>query len=413
MFLTFASSNCSSLFFLVTQYSTSKDVLFLMHILTRIYFGLYLLLFFGMAQEDTLQVLECQTLGRQMPHTPWLVAIVLTAICLCLVRMLHRAFSKLCHAQTAIPAYFATAWLATMLVCVPFASCFHFATLTIAAIALCAACLYLHHRWGLSEKNVGAWHKAMLHIVVLLLLSTYIGIGAAATDTDHYEMKTSRLLLEGKFKKVKHIGENSLETTPRLIAMRTYAMATAPGRLGERFFDQPLTPSTNATTLLLPQDDRQAILFPVDSLCRKLRAPRPSAEEQSKAEKAVDYFRFAAENAGSHPSIAADYYLCALLANRQIDLFAREIQHYYPQQVRKQKHLPKYYAQALVMYTHMRTRPTVVFSDAAVEANYNDYSEMRDTLRRADIRNNMLRRSYGETYWWYYQEGLHAQSPSH
>lgn len=154
-------------------------------------------------------------------------------------------------------------------------------------------------------------------------------------------------------------------------------------------------------------------MFPIDSLCQKLRAPRPSAEEQSKAEKAIDYFRQAAENAGHHPSIAADYYLCALLANRQIDRFACEIQQYYPRQVREQKHLPKYYTQALVMYTHMRTRPTVVFRDAAVEANYNDFSEMRDTLKRADIRNNMLRRSYGETYWWYYQEGLRAQSPSH
>lgn len=384
-----------------------------MHTLTRIYFGLYLLLFFGMAQEDTLHLLECQISGTQVPHTPWLVAIVLTVVCLCLVGILHRTFCKLCHVQTDIPAYFTTAWMATILVSVPFASYLYFVTLAIAAIALCAVCLYLHHRWGLAKKNVGAWHKVMFHIVFLLLLSIYLGIGAAATDTDHYEMKTSQLLHDGKFKKIKHVGAKSLETTPRLIAMRTYAMATAPGLLGERFFDQPLTTSTNATSLLMPYDSRQAILFPIDSLCCKLRSPHPSIEEQNKAEKAIDYFRHAAENAGQHPSIAADYYLCALLANRQIDRFAHEIQHYYPRQVREQKHLPKYYAQALVLYTHMRTRPSVVFSDAAIEANYNDYSEMRDTLRRADIRNNMLRRSYGETYWWYYQEGLHAHSPSH
>lgn len=384
-----------------------------MHILTRIYFGLYLLLFFGSAQEDTLHLLECQITGTQVPHTPWLLAIVLTAVCLCLVRILHRAFCNLCHAQTPIPAYFATGWFATILVSIPFASCFHLPTQTLAAIALCAACLYLNRRWKHAEKNAATWHKAMTHIVFLLLLSIYTGIGPAATDTDHYEMQTSQLLRDGKFKKVKHIGGKSLETTPHLIAMRTYAMATAPGLLGERFFDQPLPPSTNATSLLIPQDSRQTILFPIDSLCQKLRAPRPSAEEQSKAEKAIDYFRQAAENAGHHPSIAADYYLCALLASRQIDRFACEIQQYYPRQMREQKHLPKYYTQALVMYTHMRTRPTVVFRDAAVEANYNDFSEMRDTLKRADIRNNMLRRSYEETYWWYYQEGLCAQSPSH
>ncbi len=382
-----------------------------MNILTRIYFSLYLLLFFGTAQDDALHLLECQIAGKQMPHTPWLVAIALTAVGIGLVRALQSTFCKLCH--TAIPAYFATAWLATMLVSVPFASCLHVVVLTLAAIALCAISLFLERRWLHQSTNATTWHKAMTHTAVLIILSIYMGIGAAATDTDHYEMKTSLLLLEEKPEAVKRIGEKSLESTPRLVAMRSYAMATAPGKLGELFFDQPLMPSANATSLLLPQDDRQALLFPLDSLCKKLCAPRPTAAEQSQAEKAVDYFKHAAEKAGPHPSIAADYYLCALLANRQIDRFAHEIGRYYPSQLHKQKRLPKYYAEALVMYTHLRTRPVVVFNDAAIEANYNDFSEMGDTIRRADIRNNMLRRSYGETYWWYYKEGRHAQSPSH
>ncbi len=382
-----------------------------MRIVTRIYFGLYLLLFFGTAQEDTLHFIESLCFGKPAPHTPWLVAIVFTALALSLTNVIGRLFCK--HCRTAIPAYFTTAWAATMLVSAPFASWVRLTSITVAAVVLCAACMYLQRRWEAAQKNSTMWHRAMSHTVFLLLLSVYMGVGAAATDTDHYEMKTSQLLLKGKPKKVKHIGAKSTETTPRLIAMRAYAMATAPGLLGDRFFDQPLMPSTDATSLLLPQDDKQTVLFPADSLCHKLSAPLPSAAAHTQAEEAADYFRHAAEKAGFHPSIAADYYLCALLANRQIDRFAQEILRYYPRQVREQKHLPKYYAEALVMYTHMRTRPAVIFSDATIEANYNDFSEMGDTIHQTDVRNNMLRHSYGETYWWYYKEGRRAQSPSH
>lgn len=382
-----------------------------MPILPRLYFAVYLLLFFGKAQEDSLHLLESQLLGQYAPHTPWLLAVILTALAYALTTFLSKRFAK--HHKSTSAVYVLTAWMVTILVSLPFASWLYLTCLTIIAAALCAASIYLQQRWETKHEGAALWHPGMSYIAFLLALSLYMGIGAAATDVEHYEMQTAQLLHKERHNKVKHIGKEALDTSRRLVAMRAYAMGTAPGLLGDRFFDQPLERTTDATSLLLPTDCRQELMFSADSLCKMLGAKRPTTEEQTDAEKAEAYFKRVAESRGFHPSVAADYYLCALLANRKIDAFAQEIQRYYPRQTREQKHMPKYYAQALVMYTHLRTRPAIVYSDAATEANFKDYSDMGDSLKNAAVRNNLLRRSYGETYWWYYKEGKYAQHASH
>lgn len=99
---------------------------------------------------------------------------------------------------------------------------------------------------------------------------------------------------------------------------------------------------------------------------------------------------------------AVDYYLCALLMDRNIDLFVREITKLYPRRIRSH-HLPQYYAEALVYYTRTRTRPLVVYHDAAIEANLRDYTEMAAKYPDRSVRYNMMRRSYGETYWFWHE----------
>ena len=74
---------------------------------------------------------------------------------------------------------------------------------------------------------------------------------------------------------------------------------------------------------------------------------------------------------------------------------------YYPRETQKGK-LPTYFAQALVLYQHSCLQPVTSYSDNSIEANYQDYGEMGDSISNPLVRNNMLRNSYGETYWWWY-----------
>ena len=103
-----------------------------------------------------------------------------------------------------------------------------------------------------------------------------------------------------------------------------------------------------------------------------------------------------------HSLPALDYYLCALLLEGNLDIFSKEFLRLYPRSLRNKK-LPIYFAEALFLYTHTRTRPILVFHDSAVEANWQDYSTMKTGQTDSTIRQNLLRRSYGQTYWWWYE----------
>ena len=52
-----------------------------------------------------------------------------------------------------------------------------------------------------------------------------------------------------------------------------------------------------------------------------------------------------------------------------------------------------------------RTLPAVVYREAAIEANRRDYLDYSRTLPPCPQRANVLRSTYGETYWWCYEYG--------
>ena len=64
--------------------------------------------------------------------------------------------------------------------------------------------------------------------------------------------------------------------------------------------------------------------------------------------------------------------------------------------------LPKHYREALILYTHLRSNPIVVFHDDIIDADYRDYQEMERKYANSQERQTMLRDTYGKTYWYYY-----------
>lgn len=366
----------------------------------RIIYFLSLLLYFALAQADVVNYLCSMILSRPAPQWPWLYAPVLTALCYGVTRLLSRCLGKYCG-NTYWP-YVITSCLAALSVSFPFASTTHLIVLPLAALVSGVLIhLWLKRLQRLSNGPTGLWHTFLPPTVILTLLGLYMGIGAAAPDYVHYELRTAGALRGNHPRQAYKIGETALATSPRLFALRCYLLATTDRQgLGHQIFKQPV-PRGGSSILLFPTDRRQSLTLPADTLYRTLgSAPRPG-------ESTLAYLRrcaVAAKTGNPHEKYlpAIDYYLCALLLDRRIDLFAQEIRTFYPLRIRQHK-LPSYYAQALVLYTRSRTRPSIVYRDGAVEANLRDYSEMSDTISCADCRRNLLRRSYGETYWWWYE----------
>lgn len=368
----------------------------------RIFFSLSLLFFFAKSQYDVIAYMVSCAVGRPVAAWPWLAAILLTTLLTGAAFVAERKVRAL--RRDAFPAYVAAAWLAVAGVSFPFAGWGRQAVLFCVAVALIVGGWLWQRRLSrLYPEPRTLWQSFMPPAVRLLLLTIYIGVGAGATDAAHYELRTAQAVMEGRPSDAYEVGARSLAASPRLFALRCYVLAkTLPAGLGEKLYEQPV-PEGGSANLLFPADERQKYMLPADSLSHLLGAQRRAGEE------AVAYFRRCAyaecdslsslKNTSSRP--AADYYLSALLLDRRIDDFAVEVKKLYPRAVEKGT-LPTYFAQALMLYTRRCSNPAVRYTNAAIEANYLDYADMGDTIADPRKRNNLLRRSYGQTYWWWF-----------
>lgn len=363
-------------------------------------FSLFLLLFLALSQSDVTGYLLALLAGRPLPSHPWLTALLFVAVPVIWTWWGGRWMKTV--SGSAYPAFLMAVWGVAATLSAPFVSITWQIGLLIVAVGLFSLDRWSRFHWERSFRHPHTfWQQFMPSLVRMLALFLYMGVGVGVSDTDHYELRTAEALRSGREREAFQVGGQSLSVTPRLFAMRCYSIAVAgSGGLGSKLFEQPV-PAGGASSLLLPDDHRQRLLWQPAELSDLLGAV------QKKQENALDYFRRCAYNCHSNHSdkrfrTAVDYYLSALLLDRRLDDFAREVSHFYPQQTR-QGRLPLYFAQALLLYNRLRTQPTVLYADATVAENLRDYVAMGDTLADRKVRCNLLRREYGETYWWWYE----------
>lgn len=369
----------------------------------RLLFTIYLLLYFRFAQYDVSGYWLSLIAGHFVEPWPWTMALVATGVLL-LVLCLTEKLLAYWH-KPVIVAYAIVAWLATAGVGMAFTTVWH--QLLLAAGGLVLAWLlmitdkHLRHRSRITPQTFGV--NFQFFAVQMLLLCVYVGVGNGVTDLQHYELRTAQALQSKHPKRAYKVGDKSYATSHRLFAMRCYLMATTHKKgLGDEVFSQMVPAGGAASLLLLPTDKYQQLLLPASKL-ERLLGSRRHANEGALAYLHRCAWLSAFMGDGKHTA-AADYYLCALLLERKLDLFAKEIVYYYPTEVAQSK-LPRYFAQALILYQRTRTQPKVFYTDSNIEANYRDYTDMADSIPDRTVRTNMLRYSYGETYWWWYSYG--------
>lgn len=373
----------------------SKSIV--MPIFARIYFALFLFSFLCWGQGDVLTFIAGSMMGHPVPDLSGVWAALLTALFLWSAGPLSACCSR--RGLSPFQPCVAWSWAVAAFLSMPHASCVYQCALLAAAVLLAMVVEWRNRRAKPSAMR-DWWQGVSFSAVSLLLVSLFLACGTATTDVQHYEMITARRILDNHPKHALKVGRGELATSPRLLALRCYAMSERAGGLGARIFERPFPPLAHADMLLLPDDARQRLLLPVDSLTKRL-----GGVKRRQGECALDYLSRCATLAGDRPSPAADYYLCALLVDRRIDRFAKEVQRFYGRQIRCKKGLPHYYVEALVMYARTRLHPVIVYRDAAVEANLRDYFDMRDSIPDAVMRRNLLCRSYGDTFWWYFTYG--------
>lgn len=231
------------------------------------------------------------------------------------------------------------------------------------------------------EPNKNRWlsrdtWQSVLLLCCMMLLTTLV---ASHDRIFHQRMKMECLMREGRYAEALKVGKNSPDTDSSLVMLRAACLHKV-GGMGDRLFTYPLVGGSKS--MMLDSVTTKSMMW---------KAPKwmtpPSLEMRRRK---------------MHYVVPADYELCGLLLDKKLDRFVQEVRRHYDVTAST---LPKHYAEALMLYTHRRTHPSLVYSNSVMEADFQDYQALEHKFANPQERQVALRDTYGNTYWYYFQFG--------
>lgn len=231
-----------------------------------------------------------------------------------------------------------------------------------------------------------------LWVSVLSLAAMMLMVGGVARGDDvfHYRARAEMCLMRGDDKGAMAAGALSTATDPSLTMVRCYALARH-GLLGDKLFTYPIAGGADD---MVPMEGgaTSTLIYPRDSVYRMLGAVPAHPMTATRYLELLELY-------GKAGAAVGDYRLCACLIERDLDTFASLLPHYYAIDDR----LPRHYKEALILYSHLRAHPTVIYRDAALDTDFRDMQQMQaQCATREERRLRMLDHYFG-TYWWYYE----------
>lgn len=230
---------------------------------------------------------------------------------------------------------------------------------------------YYLQRDFISVKERMAFFLLSRSMWVNLLVLTLMMIVVATAGTDnavlHYRLKAEAALLRGDTGEALEAGKKSMDTDASLTMLRAYALAKE-GRLGDALFTYAVTGTGKD---LLPSADARLLMLPQQEISRFVK---------------------------THRRAAADYRLCGCLMDGRLDDFARML----PAVYSASDSLPLHYREALTLYTHLRSHPSMVYHHAVMDEDYDNMKQLERNCHSATERHLKVMEQFGNTYWYYY-----------
>ncbi len=227
-----------------------------------------------------------------------------------------------------------------------------------------------------------------INVLLMALMFFLVGLVSNHNDVFHYRMHAENAMLHNDFKEASSVGQKSQATDSSLTMIRAYALGRQ-GLLGDRFFEYSLM---GTSRVLLPDGvTTKLLLYPEEKFYKSLGVVLLPRKDPMGYLEFVNKHRLGTR-------MAADYLLIGYLLDRRLDAFAYAITQYYD----VSKDLPIHYCEALVLYNHMHSNPYVEYHNNVVEADYKDFVRLSRSEKRPTARQAVLKRTFGDTYWYYY-----------
>lgn len=211
-----------------------------------------------------------------------------------------------------------------------------------------------------------------------LLIMFFMCVGCVSLgNTDevfHYETAVDAALLDNDYEKALSIGTGSPRTSRELSVMRAYALSRIDS-LPERLFEYPQCDASRG--LLFEAGTPQTTWLKHQAVYDYLGGNPRAGESVTAYLRRLCY-----TETGNAPAL--DYYLCALLLRKELDVFAKELGYF----CYVEPGLPRAYLEALFLYYAKHPEQEPPFDLSALGRDYQHY--------------RLSPSAYGRSYWSYY-----------
>lgn len=241
------------------------------------------------------------------------------------------------------------------------------------------------------DPNPNILSRSMWVNLLILVFQMMITAGIANTNAVfHYRMQAERCLLDGDIDGALAAGKRSLECDETLVMLRMQALARKDA-LGEQLFEYKVC-GTSKTILPTNDSISPLLLYPADSMYKFIGAVPAHRMEP------MHYLKLVQRKDSVPRKVVTDYLLSGYLIDKDIDTFAREVSKFYPMN----DSLPKHYREAMVLYTHLRSRPVAVYRNTVMDEDYDNFRDLRSQYPKKMEQKGKMEEEYFGTYWYYY-----------
>ena len=243
-------------------------------------------------------------------------------------------------------------------------------------------CSDIRHEEGYLARTLGC------NIFILAAMMIGVGLLSNSNDITHYRLRMERLLMHGEYAKTLEVGKASDKTDASLTMLRVFALAHE-GRLGDELFKYPVR-GTSASIVPELSDGKMLMLSP-DSVYRMLGAIPRHGQTTKNYLKAI-------VKSGQATKAAIEYQLCGMLIDKDLDGFVNLLMKTH----KIDDTLPLHYREALILYTHRRSSPKVVYRNTVMDTDYDDMQRLEAETKSPGERRIQIYKQFSGTYWEYF-----------
>ena len=238
------------------------------------------------------------------------------------------------------------------------------------------------HEEGYMARTIGC------NIFLLAAMMIGVGLMSISNDITHYRLRMERLLMHGEYAKALEVGKASDKTDASLTMLRVFALAHE-GRLGDELFKYPVR-GTSASIVPELSDGKMLMLSP-DSVYRMLGAIPRHGQTTKNYLKAI-------VKSGQATKAAIEYQLCGMLIDKDLDGFVNLLMKTH----KIDDSLPLHYREALILYTHRRSSPKVVYRNTVMDTDYDDMQRLEAETKSPGERRIQIYKQFSGTSWEYF-----------